>query len=176
MSKRLTRFNDVDKIITKTASNGIHNYTFTMYGFPGQDLDAHNKTIEYIINNKNIHTAVVSNFAAELEAPYTIKNKDIYIHSGQMTEKYSEYYSNGQKYSAIDIGVKESVRAQSEIYKRRPDLALTAFLKEEIRFALSDKFGPDFAQQFLALNPNYEYDLNKIIKTASDERINRELT
>lgn len=177
MSKEINRTRDVAKIFASTASQGIHNYTFTMYGFPGEDLGAQDKTIEYVIGEKNIHTAVVSNFSAELEAPYTIKNSDLYVHSGRMTEKYSEYYSNGQRLSAIDHGVEDAERAQREIYTTRPDLALTALLKEEIRFALTDKFGPDFAQQFVAMSPDYKLiDIKAILKIASDERIRRRLT
>src|SRR5439155_19012362 len=67
MSKEINRTHDVSKIFASTASNGIHNYTFTMYGFPGQDLAAQNRTIEYVISDKNIHTACVSNFSPELE-------------------------------------------------------------------------------------------------------------
>jgi Radical SAM superfamily len=176
MSKEINRTHDVSKIFASTASNGIHNYTFTMYGFPGQDLAAQNRTIEYVISEKNIHTACVSNFSPELEAPYTINNSDQYIHLGQMTEQYSEYYSNGRRLPTMDLGVNEAERAQREIYTRRPDLALTALLKEEIRFVLSDKFGPDFAQQFVSMNPNIALDIDTITKIASDERIRRRLT
>lgn len=176
MSKGIVRLHDVGKILASSASHGIHNYTFTMFGFPGQDSKAQDETIEYVVSDKNIHTAVVSNFAAELEAPYTVKNADIYVHSGQMTEKYSEYYFDGQRFSALDVGVEDAERALREIYTRRPDLTITALLKEEIRLVLSDRFGPDFAQQYVTIDPDFTYDVNKILRIASDERIRRRLT
>jgi radical SAM superfamily enzyme YgiQ (UPF0313 family) len=176
MSKEINRTGDLDKLFRLTASAGVHNYVFTMFGFPGEDLAAQNRTIDYIINERNIHTAVVSNFVAELEAPYSRSHADRLVHDGRMTEKFAQMRIGEQMVSARTTGAEDALRAQHEIYARRTDLALTALLNDEARLILASKFGPDFAQQALAEDPGIAEHIGGVFKIAADERIRRQLT
>lgn len=175
MSKEINRTHDVEKIFKLTSSNGIHNYAFSMYGFPGQDSFAQNKTIDYIIGEKNIHTAVVSNYIAELEAPYTKENQAEFIHDGNMTERFWQRNIGGQKIKCMNSGKQDARVALHEIYTRRQDLAITSLLYDETRLVLCDKFGPDFAQQYLSVEKNLNLDINKIVRSEIEQRIERQL-
>ena len=176
MSKNINMTQDVDKIFNLTAIRGVHNYIFTMFGFPGEDLKAQNLTIDYIIKDLNIHTAIVSNFVAELESPFAKVNKQNLIHDGKMTEKYHKMRINGEYVSAIKTGSENAEKAQQIIYLNRPDLALTAFLNNETRAILSDRFGPAFAQQAIAEDSAIEKLLTNVNEIMMDERIRRQLS
>ena len=176
MSKQINRTDDLDKIFRQTAEAGVHNYVFTMFGFPGEDLTAQKHTIEYIISERNIHTVVVSNFVAELEAPYSRQNAVDLHHDGLMTEKFALMRSGEKMVPVLAVGADDALRAQHEIYTQRPDLALTALLNEEARLVLTGKFGPSFAQQALADDPEISTLASEVFKTTADERIKRQLT
>jgi radical SAM superfamily enzyme YgiQ (UPF0313 family) len=176
MSKQINRTGSLDHLFGLTASAGVHNYVFTMFGFPGEDLAAQNRTIEFIIGEKNIHTAVVSNFVAELEAPYSRRNADSLLHDGRMTEKFAEIRVDGEMVPARTLGAADALRAQREIYAGRKDLALTALLNDEARLILAGRFGPDFAQRAIAEDPQIVDEISAVFKIAADERIRRQLT
>lgn len=177
MGKSINRTRDVGEIFASTASNGIHNYTFTMFGFPGEDQEAQDRTIEYVIQEENIHTAVVSSFIPDMESPFANKNSNILHHSGDMSENYSEITIDGKRHAMSSLGSSRAKRAQREIYTRRHDLALTALLYDETRLALSDKFGPDFAQSYCkSPSANIGKYVEMALKSAADERIDRTLS
>jgi len=176
MSKQINRTHDVDKILATTAANGIHNYVFSMFGYPGESEDSRRMTVDYISSERNIHTAVISNFVAELESPFSRHNASRLFHDGRMTEKYASIETDAGSVPVLENGAEAAQRATSEIYSRRPDLALTSLLNDETRLELSRRFGPDFAQQAVADNPILPVELNNAIKQNLDERVRRRLT
>lgn len=176
MSKQSRRALDVSTVFKMTARNGIHNSAFAMFGFPGEGRMAQRKTIECIVTDHNIHTAVVFNFVAELESPYARANAERLLHDGSMTEKISHMRTKRGIVPVADSGARDAERALQEIYSRRADLALTALLNDEARFILADRFGPDFAQQAVAKDPEIAGELSAIVKKNVNQRIRRRLS
>jgi radical SAM superfamily enzyme YgiQ (UPF0313 family) len=144
------QINDVDhykELFAMLANRGIHNYTFSLFGYPSTDVNDEAATVDYLKNEKNIHTVTIGSFIPVEGSPFVgdIGSENL-IHSGEMTEDYSEIIINGEQKRVPDLGAEIARKAQDAIYGERTDLALTTTLHDEEKLVLSTLYGGSFAQ------------------------------
>lgn len=170
----------IDKILENTNKSGILNYVFVIIGIPNAPIEEEIETIDYLIKNKNVHVVTPASFVVDKYSPlhvdaaikskYCIKLFDV----GDMTTEIG--YSMGGKDLRSRVQ-KRTKQYAKEIYNNRPDLALTTLLIDEIRFALTCKFGNNFAQEFIPMCEKSQIKtiIDEAIRNCYEERVKRQL-
>lgn len=172
---------NITDILRNTKATGIFNYLFMMIGIPNAPLNDEKQTISYIMNNEDIHMVSLASFVVDRGSPIHIKEA--------VRKKYAiEIFEIGNMTTEIGYLInKKDVRGSiknraenylSEVFTRRPDLALTSLLSDDIRFILTCVHGNNFAQEYMKKLKNEEDIINitrKAIRKCKEERIEREL-
>lgn len=168
----------ISKTLSNTAKAGILNYCFILTGIPHISVETEKKTIEYIIQNKDIHVAAIGSYVVDKLSPMevndTIRNKyhiTLYDIGGLTTEI-------GYLYKGINQNKEVKLRTIGyikEIYLKRPDFALSSLLNEEIRFVLVQKFGNKFIEKYVSGLNRKEVELirEEAIGRVVEERVLR---
>ncbi|MEO5877494.1 MAG: hypothetical protein ABIS86_20495, partial [Streptosporangiaceae bacterium] len=130
------------------AAAGIHVYVYTLFGYPGVPRRAEEDTAEYVRAETNIHTATIASFVPVAGSPFAVENAANLSHDGGMTEDFTTLRSSsGLEVPVGELGSDAARAALDRVLGHRRDLALTTLLNDEVRFALSSRFGADFAQR-----------------------------
>jgi radical SAM superfamily enzyme YgiQ (UPF0313 family) len=173
MNKQINKMDSMSKIYYNCAAAGIHVYAFSLFGYPGSTKKSYQLTIDFIINEKNLHTAAIGSFVPVIGSPFALENASNLIHSGGVTEDFSFFIdSDGKQNEGRFMGNIEAEGALNKILNERQDLAITTLLNDETRFCLSSLFGADFAQQISGII-NTNYNKESIIFDALRQRIKR---
>lgn len=170
----------IDNILEISSRVGITNYCFLLMGIPQICEETELETIEYAINNNNIHIGVVGSFVIDCLSPIHVNNN--------MHKKYNISLFNagdlttevGYKHDGRDKRRENKKRTGNYIcnlYKERPDYALCSLLSEEARLILTDIFGNKFARDYLKNKSTEKIDLlvNRSIETLIENRVSRRI-
>jgi radical SAM superfamily enzyme YgiQ (UPF0313 family) len=176
LGKRINQHRNFTEIFGSCAAAGIHVYTYTLFGFPGSSELAEQRTVEFISTETAVQSATISSFVPVTGSPFAADNGAYLTHSQRMTEDYEQVSVGLKRQDLAERAHDAAAAAVHEVYRVRPDLALTAMLNDEIRFSLSDRFGSDFAIKAIGSG---RLDLDSIIRTGditmTNERISRSL-
>ncbi len=171
---------NITRILENLYNVGISNYLFLLFGVPHAPEEDEKLTVDYIINNNTISTVAIGTFLVDRYSPIhlnsniTEKYKITLFNKGDMTTEI------GYKYRNIDTFNSNKNRTKSyleSIFLKRPDLAISSLLNEEIRLVLTSKFGHDFTRTYIQASSIEHVSSivgHAVYKTAS-ERIFRKL-
>ncbi|NGM14201.1 B12-binding domain-containing radical SAM protein [Verrucosispora sioxanthis] len=146
MGKRINQVRHYSEIFSNCARAGVHVYVYTLFGYPGSSAEAEERTVRFILSEPALHSVTIASFVPVTGSPYAEINRDSLVHTGRFTEDYEQATCGSAE---LDIAAKGREAAESaieSIYGERRDLALTAALNDEMRLALSSRYGPDFAR------------------------------
>ena len=168
----------ISKTLSNTAKAGILNYCFILTGIPHISVETEKKTIEYIIQNKDIHVAAIGSYVVDKLSPMevndTIRNKyHITLYDiGDLTTEIGYLYKGINQNKEVKL---RTIGYIKEIYLKRPDFALSSFLNEEIRFVLVQKFGNKFIEKYVSGLNRKEVELirEEAIGRVVEERVLR---
>lgn len=148
-----TNQNIINATLENTAKAGILNYCFILTGVPHISIETEKKTIEYIIQNKNIHVAAIGSYVVDRLSPmevddiirskYHISLYDI----GDLTTEIGYLYEECNQNKKVKL---RTIGYIKDIYSKRPDYALSSLLNEEIRFVLTQKYGNQFIAEYIS--------------------------
>ncbi|RHS58412.1 radical SAM protein [Ruminococcus sp. AM46-18] len=148
-----TNQNIINATLENTAKAGILNYCFILTGVPHISIETEKKTIEYIIQNKNIHVAAIGSYVVDKLSPmevddiirskYHISLYDI----GDLTTEIGYLYEGCNQNKKVKLRTIDYIK---DIYSKRPDYALSSLLNEEIRFVLTQKYGNQFIAEYIS--------------------------
>lgn len=148
-----TNQNIINATLENTAKAGILNYCFILTGVPHISIETEKKTIEYIIQNKNIHVAAIGSYVVDRLSPmevddiirskYHISLYDI----GDLTTEIGYLYEGCNQNKKVKL---RTIGYIKDIYSKRPDYALSSLLNEEIRFVLTQKYGNQFIAEYIS--------------------------
>ena len=148
-----TNQNIINVTLENTAKAGILNYCFILTGVPHISVETEKKTIEYIIQNKNIRVAAIGSYVVDRLSPievndiirskYHISLYDI----GDLTTEIGYLYEGCNQNKKVKL---RTIGYIKEIYSKRPDYALSSLLNEETRFVLTQKYGNQFITEYIS--------------------------
>lgn len=148
----------IKTVLKNTADAGILNYCFVMIGIPNAPVQEERDTVSFIINEPNIHCIALDSYVLEMYSPM---HEDPELHVKYDIQPFSQGDLTtmvGFLHRGRDISGEVRERAANftdQIFKARPDLAITSLLNEESRFVLCDTFGNNFAKGALDYVPDH---------------------
>lgn len=168
----------IDRTLYNTAKVGILNYCFILTGIPHISEKTEIETIKYVIQNKNIHVAAIGSYVVDklspMELDESMHNKyNISLYNiGDLTTEIGYLYKGKDQTKDVKI---RTITYIKEIYSKRPDYALSSLLNEEIRFALTQKYGNKFIERYIAESntEKLEYIKKEAIARVVEERVLR---
>lgn len=143
----------ISQTLENTAKVGILNYCFILTGVPHIPVETEEKTIAYVIQNKNIHVAAIGSYVVDRLSPMEVtdavrKKYHISLYDvGDLTTEIGYLYEGSEQSKEVK---ERTITYIQEIYAKRPDYALSSLLNEEIRFILTQKYGNQFIKEYVA--------------------------
>ena len=170
----------IKNIFATMASEEIVNYVFVIMGIPGASIDDENLTINYLINDFNVHSVALASFVVDRNSPIHLRSSVAEKYGIRVFEEGDMTTEIGYARHGYDPRIDVKNRAKeltAELYRQRPDIALMSLLNEEFRFALACSFGNKFAQKFVGSCTRTEIDsiISRATERGVTERITREL-
>jgi len=174
MGKNINNTNDLPIIFKNCSDAGIHVYAFALFGYPGVGKEANLKTIDFLINETNIHTVAIGSFVPVIGSIFAFENANLLHHSGQMTEDFDTIIINDNYVKARNLGKDDAKNAIVTVLSNRKDLSITSILSDETRFLLTKRFTNKFAQIVCEELPLSSInDNSSIIAKAIRQRVQR---
>lgn len=173
-----TNQNIISATLENTSKTGILNYCFILTGVPHISVETEKKTIEYIIQNKNIHVAAIGSYVVDrlspmevndiIQSKYHISVYDI----GDLTTEIGYLYEGCNQNKEVKL---RTIGYIEDIYSKRPDYALSSLLNEEIRFVLTQKYGNQFITEYISGLSEKELEVieKEAIERVVEERVLR---
>ena len=170
--------NDISKILNNVSNAGILNYVFALVGIPNSDVNDEEKTVDYIINNSDIHSVALGSFVVDACSPIHLNDSIRRKYNIALLDEPFRL-STEIPYLSTPEWAKEETQKRAENYTRkiynvRNDLALSSLLNEEERFILSDCFGSNFIQK-ISQNDTLKDYVDSAINNSINHKIKREL-
>lgn len=168
----------IDRTLCNTAKAGILNYCFILTGIPQISEESERETIKYITHNNNIHVVAIGSYVVDklspMELDKSMHNKyNISLYNiGDLTTEVGYLYKGKDQTKDAKI---RTITYIKEIYSKRPDYALSSLLNEEIRFALTQKYGNKFIERYIAESSTekLEFIKKEAIARVVEERVLR---
>lgn len=148
-----TNLTIISRTLENTAKAGILNYCFILTGIPHISVETEKKTIDYVIHNKNIHVAAIGSYVVDRLSPMEVDDavRDKYHISlyeiGDLTTEIGYLYKGSNQNKEVKL---RTIGYIEDIYKKRPDYAVSSLLNEEIRFVLTQKYGNKFIMEYVS--------------------------
>lgn len=161
----------ISQTLENTAKAGILNYCFILTGVPHIPVEKEERTIAYVIQNKNIHVAAIGSYVVDRLSPIevndTIREKyHISLYDvGDLTTEIGYLYEGSDQSKEVK---QRTIAYIQEVYAKRSDYALSSLLNEEIRFILTQKYGNHFIEEYIAELGEKELE---IIRQEAAERV-----
>lgn len=150
--KKNTQPSYADVVLDLSAQAGILNFCFILIGFPGETDEAREKMIQYIVENKSIHTITISTFdltrGAPMEQDFTEDNYyGMDMRPAQDFQVRLPYTINGENWKAKIVPWAHKIML--EVVRKRPDIGFMTLFPDQIRSMYCDKYTNQWGQVFL---------------------------
>lgn len=170
--------NNISIMLKNTANAGILNYVFVLVGIPNSYINDEISTVEYIINNHDIHSVALGSFVVDSHSPIHLNDNIRKKYNVTLLEEPLRLSTEISYLSDFEwskgVIQKRAVNYTKKIFETRKDLALSSLLNEEERFILSDFFGNDFCKKG-SQNDALSGCVNIAINNSIKHKIKREL-
>ena len=168
----------IDRCLKSANENGIENYCFILLGIPHIPIYTERETINYTINNTDIHIGIVGSFVVDRLSPVHLNHRLHKKYNIKLFEVGDLTTEVGYTQNSIDcrqINKKRTSEYIYELYSKRPDYALCSLLSEEIRLILTESFGNTFANEYISSvsDERIEEIIKKSIEYLIEERVIR---
>jgi hypothetical protein len=163
-------------VLELAAKAGILNFCFVIVGFPGETDQARKSMIQYIINNKNIHTITPTTFDLTRGAPMQQNFREDNPYGMQRREAEGfevrlPYLINGENWKAEIIP--QAHELMLKVVRDRPDIGFMTLFPDQVRSMfceeftnqwgrkLVDRYGQDNIREMLLNTENYIQAYNR---------------
>lgn len=141
-----------DKVLELSAKVGILNFCFILVGFPGESDEARENMVQYIINNRNIHTITIATFdltrGSPMEQNFITDNPyGLDILPAQDFQVRLPYTVNGKNWK--EKIVSSAHKIMLDVVRKRPDIGFMTLFPDQIRSIYCEKFSNSWGQMFL---------------------------